>query len=169
MAFEPPEDRVAVADASFLIGLCLINQTGLLAALFDRVLVAAAVWEEVVTRGGGRPGAEQIAGAAFVERHTVQQRDLVEILELFLDPGEAETLALARERSCSLVLMDDFRARQAARRAGMRTLGVVGLLLEARRRGLIDRLSPHLVTLRAAGFRLSDRLVAEALREAGEE
>jgi predicted nucleic acid-binding protein len=158
----------AVADASFLIGVCVIDQVSLLGEMFEPVYVAPAVWEEVVDRGQGRPGAEQIENAPFVMRQEVQNRQSVVMLQLFLGPGERETLALAQELSCSLVLMDDLRARRVANQAGMHTLGVVGLLLDAKRHGLISQVRPFLETLRARGFRLGQALVEAALRDAGE-
>jgi uncharacterized protein len=90
------------------------------------------------------------------------------MLRVFLGAGEAETLALAQELSSPLVLMDDIRARKAAQQAGIRTLGVVGLLVTAKREGLIDEVRPLLETLSGKGFRLGRRLIEEALRQAGE-
>jgi uncharacterized protein len=168
VADEQAAKVVASADASFLIGLCAIGQIGLLETMFERVCIAPAVWEEVVVQGAGRAGAEQIGSAAVIQRHPLQDRQAVATLQVFLGPGEAETLVLAQELSLPLVLMDDIRARKAAQQTGIRTLGVVGLLLAAKRQGLIARVRPLLDMLIARGFRLGRRLVEEALREAGE-
>jgi predicted nucleic acid-binding protein len=168
VAGDPPEDVAVPADASVLIGLSALNQLSLLGNLFDRVYVCPAVWDEVVLRGSGRPGAEQIANAPFIERRSVRDRKAADLLRTFLGAGEAETLALAQELACPLVLLDELRARKAAERAGIRAVGVVGLLLEARRRGLIARVAPLLAELQARGFRLAPSLVAAALEDVGE-
>jgi predicted nucleic acid-binding protein len=123
LADEPKAKVAAAADASFLIGLCVIDQVSLLGEMFERVYVAPAVWDEVVVRGQGRPGAEQIESSSFITRQVVQNRQAIVMLQLFLGPGERETLALAQELSCPLVLMDDLRARRVANQAGMHTLG----------------------------------------------
>jgi len=48
-------------------------------------------------------------------------------------------------------------------------LAAIGILIEAKRRGLIQAVKPVLDELRAkAGFRLSQAIVERALREAGE-
>ena len=86
---------IAVADASFLIGLCLIERWALLATLVERVYVASAVWTEVVEQGQDRPGAGQLQQAAWVTRQAVHNRRAVEMLQVFLGAGEAETLILA--------------------------------------------------------------------------
>jgi predicted nucleic acid-binding protein len=168
VADKKPAKVVAPADASFLIGVCAIGQIGLLETMFERIYVAPAVWEEAVVQGAGRAGAEQIASATFIQRQPVQDQQAVALLQVFLGPGESETLVLAQELPAPLVLMDDLRARKAAQQAGISTLGVVGLLLAAKRQGLVERVRPLLETLAAKGFRLARRLVEEALREAGE-
>jgi uncharacterized protein len=167
---EPYIQRIdAVADASFLIGVCAIGRLSLLQDMFGRVRVAAAVWDEVAERRQGRPGADQITQASFIDRCPPANSQAVMLLGLFLDQGEAETLALALELSSPVVLMDELRARKAAQRAGLQTLGVAGFLLAAKRRGLIDLVRPHLDTLVASGFRLGQHLIDEVLREAKEQ
>lgn len=168
MAGEVLTKVAAAADASFLIGVSLVEQVSLLAELFERVYVAPAVWDEVVARGQGRPGAAEIASAGFIIQQAATNRQLVAMLQVFLGPGEAETLALAQELSCPLVLVDDLRARKAAQHAGLRTLGVVGFLVAVKRNGLVDPIKPDLETLLARGFRLGRTLIEAALKDAGE-
>jgi hypothetical protein len=48
MAGEQTQE-IAAADASFLIGICVLGRIDLLEAMFDRVYVAAAVWDEVAS------------------------------------------------------------------------------------------------------------------------
>jgi len=159
---------IAVADASFRIGLCLIEPWALLATLVERVYVASAVWTEVVEQGQDRPGAGQLQRATWVTRQAVRNRRAVEMLQVFLGAGEAETLVLAEEVACPLVFMDDFKGRQAAQAAGFRTMGVVGVLLVGKQMGRIRTLHPLLTQLQRQGFRLSRALVDMALRAAGE-
>ena len=157
-----------MADASFLIGLSLIEQWALLATLVERVYVASAVWTEVVEQGQDRPGAGQLQQATWVTHQAVRNRRAVEMLQVFLGAGEAETLVLAEEVACPLVFMDDFKGRQAAQAAGFRTMGVVGVLLVGKQMGRIRTLHPLLTQLQRQGFRLSRALVDMALRAAGE-
>ena len=168
MGVEPLPKLTAAADASFLIGLCFIDQVHLLRSVFGAVHVAAAVWEEVVLRGKGKPGVDQIQQADFIQRHQVQNQATVSMLRVFLGTGAAETLALAQEMGCPLVLMDDLKARKAAQQAGIRTMGVVGFLLAAKRCGLIKEVRPLLETLNARGFRIGRTLIQRALQDASE-
>jgi uncharacterized protein len=85
-----------------------------------------------------------------------------------LDPGEAEVVALALELGTKDVVQDDLDARRFARRSGLQPVGTLGLLLAARRAGIIQAVSPEIETLREAGFHASDALVQRILAEAGE-
>ena len=59
--------------------------------------------------------------------------------------------------------------RQVANRLGLRTIGILGVLLEARRRGLILRVEAVLNRLEAeAGFWVAPSLRQNVLRLAGE-
>jgi len=84
-----------------------------------------------------------------------------------IDDGEAEAIALATERQHRIVL-DDRRARDLARRMGLKIIGTVGILIRAKRVGLLTWINPVLNELIEKGFRLSEGLKREALRLAGE-
>ena len=168
MAIGEPEKIVAVADASFLIGLCLISKWELLAQMVERLYVAPAVWEEVVVRGQGRPGAREMEQAGFIERRAIKDKQAVKMLQVFLGSGEAESLVLAQEVRCSLVFVDDLKARKAAQEAGLKTVGVAGFLLAAKQKGLVREIRSLLEALQQQDFRLSRVLVETVLREAGE-
>ena len=85
-----------------------------------------------------------------------------------LDRGEAEAITLAQEQAADLIIIDEKLGRRYAHRLGLTSTGTVGVLLRAKREGLIKSLKPLVETLRASGFYLADALVEEALRLAGE-
>ena len=160
----------AVVNSSVLIALSSIEQLRLLQYRFTGgVLIPDAVWDEVVETGGGRPGASEVQAASWIQRRRVKDRDYVRLLRAELDAGEAEAIALARENRAEVILLDEKEARRAARRLGMRVLGTVGLLIWAKREGLIPNLRELLQTLQEqGGFRLSQEICTAALRDVGE-
>ena len=86
-----------------------------------------------------------------------------------LDPGESEALALAVELGISVILIDEAADRAAAMRLGLLPVGVLGTLVRAKQRGLVDRVEPLIDRLeREIGFFVSQELRAEILRRAGE-
>lgn len=160
----------AVANSSVLIALSTIGQLSLLEKRFaEGVLIPEAVWREVVEAGGGRPGAEEVRAAEWIRRRIVDDQDYVNLLCAELDVGEAEAIVLARQEQADVVVLDEKEARRAARRLGLRVLGTIGVLIWARRRGLISSLGTHLRTLQEqGGFRISQELYREAIRQVGE-
>ena len=85
-----------------------------------------------------------------------------------LDLGEAEVIALAQEQDADLVIMDERFARRHARRLGLRLTGTLGVLLRAKERGFVSKIEPLIAELQHGGIRLSDAVVEEVLRLAGE-
>ena len=160
----------AVANSSVLIALSSIGQISLLHRRFpEGILIPDAVWHEVVEAGGGRPGVMEVRSAGWIQRRTVRDTDYVRLLCTELDLGEAQAIALARQERAEVVLLDEKEARRVARRLGMRVLGTVGLLIWARREGLIPNLREFLQVLQErGGFRLSREIYLTALRQVGE-
>ena len=159
---------VAVADASFAIGISLCQQWDTLKALVETLIIAEKVWEEVVERGEGRPGEKELRQATFVGRQTVSNTSAVTMLMATLDKGEAETLVLATELGVTNVFVDDLRGRKVAQSLGLRAVGVAGFLLFAKKKGKIRAVRPLLLQLQQKGFRLSSRLIDAVLEDASE-
>ncbi len=155
-----------VSDASPLINLSRIGRLALLPELYQQVTVPEAVWQEVVVDGAGQPGASEIETAHWIRRQQIVNTLLVRALGQELDPGEAEAIVLALEMEDSLLLMDERLGRAMAQHLGVRMIGLIGVLIEARHKGLISDLEAEFDTLRnLAGFRLSQALCDVILRE----
>jgi len=152
--------RVAV-NSSPLIFLAKLGLLDVLGKLFDEVYVTDAVYWETVVEGAGREEAILIEKADFLRRASVENQHLVKFLLELIDYGEAETIALAIERKLDLVVLDDKDARKVARGFGLRVTGTLGILLLAKRRGLISEVAPYIETLKKHGFRISDEVVKE--------
>ena len=85
-----------------------------------------------------------------------------------LHRGECEALSLAVEIAATRVLMDDRAGRAAASELGLQCIGVLGILVEARRRNLISHLAPLLERLHSeARFWFSPSLRDKVLEAAG--
>jgi predicted nucleic acid-binding protein len=144
---------MVVSDSTPFIGLARIGQFDVLRELFGKIVVPKAVYEEVVEQGSGRPGAEELRSADWVETREVSGRDGVEVLKLSVDAGEAEAIALAMEVSADLLLVDDPQGRRIAKGLGIPVSGTVGVLLRFFR-GDPSGFKGALDALLAEGFRL---------------
>ena len=160
-----------VADAGPLIALARIQRLSLLQALYSDVLMPVAVQRELHL-GTPRPGAQVLTHAmneGWLRAQAVDNTAELASLNRVLDAGEAEAIVLAEQVTCQFLLIDDWHGRTVAKQRGLTVAGVAGVLLAAKRGGLITDLSPVLAELVTIGYRLSPQLVAEVLRLAGEQ
>jgi uncharacterized protein len=164
---------VVISDASPLVHLSAIKRFGLLKQLYPVLLIPPAVWTEVTVAGQGRPGAADLAAsvqAGWIRLETPKAATLGRPELRGLDQGEAEALALALDTTAEFVLLDDLRGRAAARSLGVRAIGTLGVLIEAKRRRLISSLRDELGQVRRLSqLQLTPDLERLALQLAGEE
>jgi hypothetical protein len=155
-----------VSNASPLINLARIETLDLLHQLYGKLFVPEAVWQEIVIEGAGQPGAEEVKSAPWIMPQAVANRSLILALRQELDAGEAEAIVLALEYKAELLLMDERLGRETARHLGLRYTGLIGVLIEAKHKGLISVIKSQLDALRNdAGFRVSDALYARVLKD----
>ena len=163
---------VTVSNTSPLSNLALIGRLDILRALFGEVTIPPAVATELsrLPDDHAREAllAAQSVGGWLRVRAPSEDR-IVMALELSLDAGEAAAIALATEFPEATVLIDERKGRRAALKLGLSVIGIVGILLKAKKRGLIPSVRKDLLRLKTeAGFFISDALVQEAARLAGE-
>jgi len=168
----------AVVDSGPFIHLAIVNQVDLLQRYFQPILILPQVYDEVVTQGRGRAGAAELLAAC--ESRVVQQVELADphlvdqmrhLPSGILDVSDVDVMviALAIEQQAT-VLSDDGSLRMLATTHGVRVIGSVGILIQARLDGIISALKPLLDQLIAAGFHLDarGRVYQDALRRVGE-
>jgi predicted nucleic acid-binding protein len=86
-----------------------------------------------------------------------------------LDPGEAEVIELARRLSPCVAIIDERRARHMASKVyGLTVRGTAGVLVEAKRRGLIPEVRALLRIMRGAGYFIADAVIEAACQAVGE-
>jgi uncharacterized protein len=133
-----------------------LHQLGLLHLLPDltrRVVVPSAVVREL---SAGRALAVDLPIPEQLEWITVRRPRGAPLIPLVVDlgAGETEVLALALESGDAEVLLDDALARRVAGMLGLRFRGTLGLLLDAKKAGVVSSVAPLLDRLKSLGFRL---------------
>ncbi len=147
----------AVTNSTCLIGLERIGQLDLLPQVFSTVFAPPTV------------AAEVRSPLSWLTVQAVQNLAVVATLRTQMDAGEAEAIALAMELGDVILILDDKKARRVAQQIGLRVIGTVGMLLRAKRQGVIAEIKPLLTALIQADFRITDAIIREALRLSGEE
>jgi len=85
-----------------------------------------------------------------------------------VDKGEAEMITLAEEMNAEAVLIDDLKARKIAKLRGLNVIGTIGVLLDAKEKGVIKELKPLLDELIEKRIRIRRELYDHALELANE-
>jgi len=160
--------ELVVSNSGPLITLATIGRLDLLKSLFVRIAVPQAVYEEVVIQGQGEPGSKEVAEAEWIHTVPVQDRLAVNLLQESLDTGESEAIVLGQELNARYILLDDALARRKADLIGLSVVGTLGVLLMARKAGLVPAVKPILDDLMQTDFRMSERVREVVLAKSGE-
>jgi len=158
---------IAVADSGPLIGLVRIGQIELLPHMFSKIIAPPEVWHEVTVKGQGLPGAYEISQIKWIKIQ-IPSSQLVQPLNILVDEGEAQAIALAQTTPDCVILLDDARARKIATRLNIKQIGTIGLLLRAKRMGLVEKIKPHIDALIENGIYIRQQLIDAVLNDAGE-
>ncbi len=163
--------RAIVSDSSPLIYLTRLGRFHILRELYGTVLIPEAVWEEVAFEGVYRPEGANLR-SALDEKWLIiaDTMDIGPELEGLEDLGWGEQQAIRLARSLqALLIIDEANGRARAKQLGVHVSGTVGVLAEAKLRGLIPSIRPELDRLlQETNFRLSSKVYQDAIRDAGE-
>lgn len=160
---------IVVADTSVLINLCRIQCAELLRELFREVFIPPAIAAEFSSLAQRDPRFGSLTLPAWVQKRAAEGI-FPELSALpYLDAGETAAIALALEIHADAILIDDRAGYAVATSVGLVAIGLLGVLLQAKRAGLLPAVGPALKALRdEAGFWVSDSLQRKILHLAGE-
>lgn len=156
---------IIVSDTSPINNLAAINHLHLLHQLYGMVFIPEAVYRELTDPNFPVAGATEVQTFDWIQTRTISDRTLVEALSNELDVGEAEAIALAVEMQAEQVLIDERRGRLVASQLNLRYTGILGVLVEAKSKGLIAGVRPLLDALiNEAGFWVAEPLYNSVLQ-----
>ena len=160
-----------VSNTSPLSNLASIGRLDLLRTQFSEILIPQAVMRELSAHLD--PAALALLQTAmrdqWIKPTVTSDSHLLKVLLLHLHAGEAEAISLAAELQADIVLIDEQEGRQFARQASLSVVGVLGILLRAKRSGDLAVIRPEIDALRnKARFFISALLESKVLRAAGE-
>ena len=151
-----------VSDTSPIIAFSNLGKLHILKALFGRITIPRAVYEEL---SEGKPFQLE----DWIQVEGIKDRGLYKMLRSSLDHGESEAIILYFEKEMDLFLVDDGEARKVAASFEITLTGTGGLLLLGKKKGLISSVRTEIDTLEREGaFRLSAAVKDILLREAKE-
>ncbi len=89
-------------------------------------------------------------------------------LEADLDRGESEAIVLAKELGAELLLIDERLGTKKAKELGLKTIGLLGLLVQAKESGIFPSIKPLIEELEEKGFWISPKLKDRILKKVSE-
>lgn len=156
-----------VVNASPLIYLSKGGFLDLLRLVGDEIVVPSVVASEINKRGQADPTVQALEKCPWLT--IVETPPVPAIIQAWdLGPGESSVLSYAYANSGTVAIMDDLAGRRCAEALSIPVNGTLGLVLIAKRRGVIHASRPVLEKLRQSGMYLSDSTMNQALSLIGE-
>lgn len=152
---------IVVSDTTAITSLLQIGRSELLFQIYSDVFIPEAVQRELLVAHPVLPDflrVKKIANLGDYQR-----------LITIVDEGEAEAIVLAKEIRADELLIDETEGRRVAIEEGLQIIGLLGVLLEAKQRGLIASVRQVTAELEnTATFHVSDAVKETIFRAAGE-
>jgi predicted nucleic acid-binding protein len=158
--------RRFVVNSSPLILLGRISRVDLLPALAEQVVVPQAVVQELTAKQGQDWLARTVTSHPGIE--VVDDIPIsADVRRWNLGAGESAVVAFCLANGGWRAVLDDLRGR-CAQSLGIPLFGTLGVVVDARRQGLIPLARPLIAAIRGAGYYIEDKLIEAALSEVGE-
>jgi predicted nucleic acid-binding protein len=153
-----------VSNTTPVINLVGVGHLDVLPALYGTVTIADVVRDEYVAgKSTADPNLDSLSWLQIVSSAPLDPS-----LPPQLGAGERATLSLASALAARAVLLDEAYGRRLARSRGLPVVGTLGVLLAAKQAGHLGAIKPIVEEMIRQGRRISQRLMAQVLRAAGE-
>ncbi len=155
-----------VSNTTPIISLLTIGKFTILKDLYQKIIIPKAVFDEI-ENGKDKSYYINLSKIDWIEIKEIKDKKSPAYF-LDLDKGEVETIILANEIDADLVIIDEKLGRFHAKHANLKITGTLGILLKAKREGKIENMKPLLNKLKENGIWLSDKLIEQVIKLAGE-
>lgn len=157
---------IVVSDTSAIANLAIVDHLWLLQAIYESVIIPGTAANEITVTTNSK--ISSILQLDWIQIHLLSPHgyELAEQLqrERGLDAGESHAIALALDLQADELLMDERLGRREATRLGLSIVGILGVLLVAKRINLIPQVKPIIDNLiNQARFRVSSQLYEDIL------
>jgi predicted nucleic acid-binding protein len=155
-----------VSNTTPILSLLKIGKLDLLKDLYETILIPQAVYQEIEA-GKDKDFYTDLGKLGWIAiEHIKSLQDRIYLFDL--DDGEAETLILAQEQHADLVIIDEKCGRRYAGQLGLPVTGTIGILLKAKKQGMIAGIAPLLQELCDKQSWIGADIVKKALELADE-
>ena len=158
--------RNVVVNSTPIITLANSDCIEILKSVYDEINIPVAVMKEISAKEDS-VCSKILQNSSWIK--IVQCPDFNrKIYPAYLHDGEIEVMELAKHLKSDLLIIDDNVAKKFAKSFGFKITGTLGVLLKAKRMGILREIRPLIKTVQENNFYLSNRIVEEVLKLAGE-
>lgn len=160
--------RRVIVNSTPLIVQCNVGRLEILRTLYTEITIPEAVFAEVTKK---EDSACQIVKNSldWIRVERILSPSDKKMYQAKLHDGEVEVMILAQEGvRADLVILDDNAAKKTAKYLGLTVTGTLGILLKAKKAGIIPVIAPVLEAIKKNGFYISETVERIVLEEAGE-
>lgn len=160
---------IVVSNSSPLITLARAQHLDLLEELYEEIHVPVEVHNEITIAGAGLPGAEEVQRAHWIRVQPLPSgvSETIRAICAGLGSGERNAIYLASGLGAHLVLIDEARARRAAKAVGLLVAGSIAVLERGAQVGRIADLRSVYLSLLEQGIRFDPKLLDDSLTRLG--
>ena len=137
-----------VSNTTPISNFLYLGQTEILKKIFKELHIPSAVHREIEAFFSGDHQWQRCLNEGFIIKTEVQTSFRIKELMTHLHMGEAEALCLCIENNARLCLVDDRDARIFARMNNIPVSGTLGVLIQAKKMGIIESLRELMDKLR---------------------
>ncbi|RWX43737.1 putative nucleic acid-binding protein, contains PIN domain [Candidatus Electrothrix aarhusensis] len=163
----PEVEEIVINTGPVLALIAGLGELSILNSLYRRTIVPYEVCEEISASGSTGFGIREFNAADFLIKLN-RPATIQPYLRNSLDLGESSVIQTALDKKIQTVCIDETVGRRIARLNGLTLTGSLGIMIRAKREGHPFMLRDAVDRMRTHGIWLSDRLVAFALKQAGE-
>ena len=160
---------IVISDTSCIGYLIIIDKLILLKENFSKIVVPEAVHKEILQLSS-RYNLNKYLKSEWITSLPITNNKLYKELLNQVDEGESEAIVLSQEIHADLLLIDERKGTLLARSFGIKTIGLLGVLLLSKEKQLIPLVKPLLDELTEnTTFRIDKILYKNVLKKANEQ
>jgi predicted nucleic acid-binding protein len=134
---------IVVSDTSCIGYLIIIDKLFLLKENFSNIIVPQIVHKEILQLSN-KYNLTKYLSADWITSLAITNESLYNELLKQVDEGESEAIVLSKEINAGLLLIDERKGTLLARSMGIKTIGLLGVLLLSKGKKIISFVQPIL-------------------------
>lgn len=159
--------RKVIVNSTPLIILSNAGCLQILKSVYNEITIPRAVFDEVTAKEDSACSKLK-QNLEWIHIEDIKNESGKRMYQAKLHAGEVEVMILAQEKNADLVIIDDNAAKKTAKFLGLSVTGTLGVLLKAKKLGIVDFVKPIIDKIRENVFFVTDEVYNFVLEQAEE-